>query len=101
MAQHITGELNSGTTQPNNQESPWSTTQNFLMNYQPNAPTNILIQGTYNPSKLTDTTPTISAIFTDLDETGTADYYEIEINTTAAFDGTSMWGHGENRNICN
>jgi hypothetical protein len=76
-------------------EGSWSETQNFTMNSQPNAPTNILIQGATNPNKVTTTTPTISAIFTDSDETDTATYYEIKINTSSDFSGTQMWYTGK------
>ncbi|MFA5623041.1 MAG: DUF2341 domain-containing protein [Candidatus Dojkabacteria bacterium] len=71
--------------------SPWSATAQFTMNSTPTAPTALLTEGATNPTKVTDLTPEFSAIYNDPDTGDTAIYYEIEVNTTPAFNGTVMW----------
>ncbi|MDD4381802.1 MAG: DUF2341 domain-containing protein [Candidatus Dojkabacteria bacterium] len=77
-----------------NNESDWSTTQNFTMNAIPTS-TAPYCEQTTNPTKVTDSTPEFSSVFTDTDSGDTGNSYEIEVNTTSAFDGTSMWDTGK------
>ncbi|HNW23537.1 MAG TPA: DUF2341 domain-containing protein [Candidatus Dojkabacteria bacterium] len=75
----------------NGGESNWSSTANFTMNTIPNAPSSLLAEAATNPTKVTDTTPEFSAVFTDTDTGDTGVYYQIEVNTQSDFLGTSMW----------
>ncbi len=72
-------------------EGTWSAASNFTMNDAPTDPTSLLTEGTTNPINVTDTTPEFSAIFNDPDTSDTAIYYQIQVNTTSEFNGTTMW----------
>ncbi len=60
-------------------------------NTAPSAPTNLLTEGATNPTTVTDFTPEFSALFIDTDDSDTAEYYQIEVNTASNFTGTVMW----------
>jgi hypothetical protein len=60
-------------------------------NNNPNTPTSLLTEGETNPIEITDTTPEFTAIFSDTDTTDTANYYQIQVNTSSDFTGTTMW----------
>jgi hypothetical protein len=72
-------------------ESTWSSTATFQMNSTPTAPTSLLTEAETNPNKITTTAPKFSAIFNDPDTNDTSSYYQIQVNTTSGFDGTTMW----------
>ncbi len=78
-----------------NAESPWSSTGEFRMNTTPGAPTLSYTEGTTNPTKVTDLTPEFSAIFNDADTGDTGEYYQLAVDTSPTFDGTSMWFQGK------
>ncbi|MFC1620993.1 DUF2341 domain-containing protein, partial [Candidatus Omnitrophota bacterium] len=71
------------------------------LNAAPSAPqtpycNNITAQsGQANPTGLTDLTPAFSAVYDDDDESDTAEYYEIEVDTSSSFDGARMWDTGK------
>jgi len=69
----------------------WSSVANFTMNDHPSAPTALLTEGSTNPTNVTDSTPEFSAIFNDPDSSDTGTHYQIQVNTTSDFSGTSMW----------
>ncbi len=73
-----------------NNEGPWSTGGQFTTNYKPNQPSTPYTSGSANPVKTT-LTPTFSAIFSDTDAPDTGDSYQIQVNTSSDFTGTSMW----------
>jgi hypothetical protein len=54
------------------------------------APTNLLTEGSTNPTKVVDTTPEFSAIFTDPDTGDTGEYYQIQVNTTTDFSSDAI-----------
>lgn len=71
-------------------------TANFqLTNQPPTAPTSLLCEGQTNPVGVTDLTPEFSAIFNDPNSGDTAIYYQIQVNTSSAFNGTVMWDSGK------
>ena len=76
----------------------WSSTQgtpySFTTSNAPVAPTSLLTEGLSNPTGIIDLTPEFSAIHNDSDG-DSAVYYEIEVNTTDDFTGTTMWGSGQ------
>ena len=74
--------------------SNWSTTSNFRTTTPPSSPTGLLVDGQTNPTTLTTLTPPFSAIHNDLNG-DSATYYEIEVNSSSAFDGTVMWDTGK------
>lgn len=74
--------------------SPWSSTSQFTMNISPNVPTVLYTESTTDPTQVTDLTPEFSAVFSDSNSSDTGDYYQIQVNTTSAFNGTSMWDSG-------
>jgi len=57
----------------------------------PNPPSSLYTEGSSEPTKVTDTTPEFSAIFSDPDASDTGVYYEVEVNTQSDFLGTVMW----------
>ena len=57
----------------------------------PSQPTELLCEGETTPSGVGDTTPEFSAIFNDTDTEDTGTHYQIEINTSPDFTGTTMW----------
>lgn len=78
----------------NNSESAWSSTANFRMSGPPNAPSFLLTDGQTNPLYLNSTTPSFSAIYTDINLDNSS-AYEIEVNTQSDFLGTTMWDTGK------
>jgi hypothetical protein len=71
-----------------NGQSDWSTTQTFIMQGPPDAPS----EARKDSTNLT--APTFSAIYTDINgDEGTA--YQIEINDASNFSGTSIWDTGK------
>ena len=54
----------------------------------------MLVDGQTNPTGLSTLTPSFSAIHNDLNN-DSATYYEIEVNSSSAFDGTVMWDTGK------
>lgn len=62
-----------------------------IRNTAPNTPTSLLTEGVTNPTGVVDTTPEFSAIFSDPDSSDTGNYYQIQVNTTSDFTGTTMW----------
>ncbi len=71
----------------------WSSTAQFTMNTTPSAPTALLTNGNTNPSGLT-VAPNLRAQFNDPNATDTGTYYQIQVNTTSGFNGTTMWDSG-------
>lgn len=67
-----------------------SATAQFTMNNAPYA-TDLTTETYTNPIKIYDTTPEFSARFNDADFGATGIYYQINVNTSSAFNGTSMW----------
>lgn len=77
-------------------DSPATTVQTEEeINYPPNAPTSLNTEGLANNPKVIDTTPEFSAIFTDSNPSDTGNYYQIQVNTSSDFTGTSMWDSGK------
>lgn len=74
--------------------SNWSTTSNFRTTTPPSSPTGLLVDGQTNPTGLSTFTPPFSAIHNDLNG-DSATYYEIEVNSSSAFNGTVMWDTGK------
>lgn len=74
--------------------SNWSTTSNFRTTTPPSSPTSLLVDGQTNPTGLSTFTPPFSAIHNDLNG-DSATYYEIEVNSSSAFNGTVMWDTGK------
>jgi len=77
-----------GTASPTN--TPTNTPTPTPTNAPPSA-TNLKAEGATNPSGVTDLTPEFQATFTDPNATDTGVYYQIQVNTTSAFNGTTMW----------
>jgi hypothetical protein len=69
----------------------WSSVASFTMNDHPSEPTSLFTEGLTNPMNVTDTTPEFSALFNDPDTSDTGTHYQIQVNTTSDFLGTSMW----------
>ena len=67
------------------------TTTVSSINTNPNTPSSLLTESSTNPTKVTDTTPEFSAIFTDINPSDTGTYYQIEVNTQSDFLGTTIW----------
>jgi len=67
-----------------------SATAQFTMNNSPYV-TDLTTETYSNPIKIYDTTPEFSARFNDADAGSTGIYYQINVNTSSAFNGTSMW----------
>ena len=74
--------------------SNWSATSNFRTTTPPSSPIGLLVDGQTNPTGLSTFTPTFSAIHNDLNN-DSATYYEIEVNSSSAFNGTVMWDTGK------
>jgi hypothetical protein len=64
-------------------------------NNPPSAPQTPWCEGTTNPTGITDLTPEFSAVYDDPDTSDTAEYYEIEVDTSSSFNGTRMWDTGK------
>lgn len=75
-------------------ESAWSSTGSFRTTVVPSKPTGLLLDGQTNPLSFDSLTPTMSAVYTDLNEDD-ASYYEIEVNSNNTFTGTVMWDTGK------
>jgi len=73
----------------------WSQTQTTPYSFTttavtPSAPTDLFTQGLSNPTNVTTLTPYFSAIHHDPNG-DSANYYQILVNTSSNFTGTSMW----------
>lgn len=66
----------------------------YISNYNPTAPATPYAEGVTNPTGILDTTPEFSAVHNDADS-DSANYYEIEVNTSSDFTGTVMWDSGQ------
>jgi len=66
-----------------------------IYNSAPTTPSSLLAEGTTNPTRVTTSFPIFSAIFNDSDIGDTGVSYQLEVNTTSAFNGTSMWDSGK------
>jgi hypothetical protein len=75
-------------------EGAWSSVASFSMNVPPTSPTGLLTNGATNPSGIETATPYFSAIFQDPNSGDYGTYYQIQVNTSVNFDGTSMWDSG-------
>jgi len=64
-------------------------------NYPPSQPSSLYTESVTNNTKVIDTTPEFSAIFSDSNTSNTGTYYEIEVNTSSNFTGTVMWDSGQ------
>ncbi len=71
-------------------ESPWSAIANFTMNKQPNQASSLLTEGNTNPVKAS-LTPYFSALFSDDDTPDSGQYYQLLVNSSSDFSGTTMW----------
>ena len=72
-----------------------SVTANFaLSNQPPTAPTSLQTNNASNPVGIVGT-PVFNAVFQDPDSGNTAIYYQIQVNTSSAFNGTVMWDSGK------
>jgi|GEM_PF-3165018 len=60
-------------------------------NHEPNAPTALQTNSIANNYKVTIPSPTFSAIFTDGGTSDTGNYYQVQVNTSSDFTGTTMW----------
>ena len=65
-----------------------------VLNSAPTAPTSLLCEGLSNPQAVTDLMPEFSAVYNDPDSGDIATQAYIQVNTSSAFDGTSMWDSG-------
>ncbi len=74
--------------------SDWSSVAELTMNVAPTVATGLLTQGETNPVGVTTATPYFSAIFNDPDTGDTATHYQIQVNTSSDFTGTTMWDSG-------
>ena len=72
-------------------EGNWSVgPDTFQIDAAPGQPTNLTVEGATNPVGITEVLPEFQATFNDSDgDNGTQ--YQIQVNTTSTFDGTSMW----------
>ena len=66
-----------------------------IRNLVPNAPTSLLLDGESNPTNILNLTPTFSAIFSDPDSADKGAHYQIQVNTSSEFNGTSLWDSGQ------
>jgi hypothetical protein len=78
----------------NDAVSNWSAVGTFRMQRQPSAPTDLLTDGSSNPSAVGSLNPSFSAIYNDVNE-HSATAYEIEVNTQSDFLGTVKWDTGK------
>ena len=60
----------------------------------PSAPSDPKTENLTNPNGILDTTPEFSAVHNDLSN-HSANYYQIEVNTSSDFTGTVMWDSGQ------
>jgi hypothetical protein len=75
-------------------EGAWSSIASFSMNVPPTTPTALLTNGLTNPTEIETTSPYFSAIFQDPNTGDYGTYYQVQVNTSINFDGTSMWDSG-------
>lgn len=75
--------------------SDWSDISNFTMNAQPTAPTELLLEGETNPSKVYALEPSFSAICNDPDSEDTCTHFQIQVNSLSDFTGIEMWDSGK------
>ena len=77
----------------------WSSTQatpySFTTSAAPTAPANPWCEGQTNPTNISKTNPRFSAVYTDPDANDYANYYEIQVNSQANFNGTMLWDSGK------
>jgi len=64
-------------------------------NAPPTAPTSLTTNDATNPTRVTTMNPIFSAIFNDPDTGDTGVSYQLQVNTTSAFNGTTMWDSGK------
>ncbi len=60
-------------------------------NTSPDSPTVLQIESLDGSPTISDFAPELSAIFTDTDGDDTGNYYQIQVNTSSDFTGTTMW----------
>jgi len=75
-------------------EGAWSSAASFRMNAPASTPTSLQVEGLTNPTSITNTQPSFSALHTDPDGDG-GNKYQIQVNTNSSFTGTVMWDSGE------
>jgi hypothetical protein len=75
-------------------EGAWSSIASFSMNVPPTTPTSLLANGLTNPTGVETTSPYFSAVFQDPNTGDYGTYYQVQVNTSTNFDGTSMWDSG-------
>ena len=78
----------------NNNEGTWSSTANFLTSGDPDQPSSLLTNNLTNPTMLTRVPPYFSAVYSDINN-NSASAYQINVNTSSDFTGTSMWDSGK------
>lgn len=75
-------------------EGAWSSIASFSMNIPPTTPSSLLTNGLTNPTGVETTAPYFSAVFQDPNTGDYGTYYQVQVNTSMNFDGTSMWDSG-------
>jgi hypothetical protein len=75
-------------------EGAWSSIGSFSMNIPPTAGTSLLTNGLTNPTGIETSSPYFSAVFQDPNTGDYGTYYQVQVNTSANFTGTSMWDSG-------
>jgi hypothetical protein len=73
-----------------NSTGAWSSAAEFTMNYRPTTPTSLKTEDVTDNGKAT-VEPYFSAIFEDLNEDDTGNYYQIVVNTQSDFLGDEVW----------
>lgn len=66
----------------------------FTTTSAPTSPSQLLTEGSQNPTSVSDLTPEFSSIHND-PEGDSASSYQIQVNTADDFNGTSMWDSGK------
>ncbi len=91
------GTVNTSTGAVTNVTGDQTITANWVINnVAPSAPTLLQTESATNPTRVADTTPEFSAQYNDSTPANdTAVYYQIQVNTSSAFNGTSMWDSGK------
>ena len=84
-----TGQV-TGVTGAQTIEPTWA-----LTNVAPTKPTSLQTDAQINPINLTNINPQFTAIYNDPDTSDTSGYYQVQVNTSATFIGTSMWDSGK------
>ncbi len=62
-----------------------------MSNLNPNQPSSLQTEEAINPTKITNQTPSFTAIFSDNDTDDTGNYYQIEVNSNSSFTGDVLW----------